>query len=81
MLLAQSTAPIAGARREEAGMPDEPRRDPGDRDLGAPVPPRGVLTSDIPEEWRAGRYVTLTVGGGVNMAETHPTDANPEARG
>lgn len=39
------------------------------------------LTSDVPEEWRAGRYVTLTVGGGVDLSETYPTEANPEARG
>jgi hypothetical protein len=62
-------------------MPDEPRRDPEEHASEAPPAHRGELTSDIPEEWRAGRYVTLTVGGGVDMAETHPTDANPEARG
>ena len=45
-----------------------------------PKPPV-AMTSDIPEEWRDGRFVTLTVGGDVDMRSTHPTEANPEARG
>lgn len=59
-------------------MRETPRIEPRD---GECPERRGMLTSDIPEEWRAGRFVTLTVGGGVDMRETHPTEANPEARG
>ncbi len=62
-------------------MPENSHRDPADSVPEARPAHRGLLTSDIPEEWRDGRYVTLTVGGKVDMAETHPTDANPEARG
>ena len=62
-------------------MADFPRRDPEVRASEAPSAPAPPLTSDIPEEWRDGRFVTVTVGGDVNLAETHPTEANPEARG
>lgn len=61
-------------------MRDAPRRESLERERDRPEQ-AGMLTSDIPEEWRAGRFVTLTVGGDVDMRETHPTEANPEARG
>ena len=62
-------------------MPDQPRREPEQSLPGGSPAPHPPMTSDIPEEWRDGRFVTLTVGGGVDMSETHPTEANPEARG
>jgi hypothetical protein len=62
-------------------MAQEPERDREELRPEVPHAPPGPMTGDIPEEWRAGRFVTLTVGGDVDMAETHPTAANPEARG
>ena len=62
-------------------MPESPKRDAGEREAPKAPPRPGMLTSDIPEEWRAGRFVTLTVGGDVDLSETHATEANPEARG
>lgn len=62
-------------------MPESPRREAEDRVPPQPEPRPGMLTSDIPEEWRAGRFVTLTVGSDVDLSETHATEANPEARG
>ncbi|MNX10446.1 hypothetical protein D3C86_401890 [compost metagenome] len=62
-------------------MGEVPRREPEIPETTPPQPRPAMLTSDIPEEWRAGRFVTLTVGSDVDLSETHPTEANPEARG
>lgn len=62
-------------------MADAPQRDSERQEAASPQPRPPMLTSDIPEEWRAGRFVTLTVGGDVDLSETHATEANPEARG
>lgn len=61
---------LRGSRREEGLHLPECR-------VKSPV----TMTSDVPEEWRDGRFVTLTVGSDVDMRSTHPTEANPEARG
>lgn len=62
-------------------MADQPKTEREAAEPKSPPPRHEPMTGDIPEEWRGGRYVTLTVGGGVDLAETHPTEANPEARG
>lgn len=62
-------------------MAEPTKREAEDQPPRQDARPPGMLTSDIPEEWRAGRFVTLTVGGDVDLSETHPTEANPEARG
>lgn len=62
-------------------MAEPTKRETGDQPSRPVARPPGMLTSDIPEEWRAGRFVTLTVGSDVDLSETHPTEANPEARG
>ncbi|GEM_PF-3515055 len=68
------------SEKSEAAEADRRPSHPDRLPVCAP-PPHVPMTSDIPAEWREGRYVTLTVGGDVDMSETHPTDANPEARG
>lgn len=72
---------MADQPRRESDALDRPQAEPEHPapERAEPQPP--MLTSDIPEEWRAGRFVTLTVGGDVDLAETHATEANPEARG
>lgn len=62
-------------------MANQPDRDVPQDPTRISTRPRQALTSDIPEELRGERFVTLTVGGNVDMAEMHPTEANPEARG
>lgn len=59
----------------------DPKREGGIHLPECKVAPPVISTSDIPEEWRDGRYVTLTVGGDVDLPSSHPTEANPEARG
>lgn len=62
-------------------MPEAPSREPEDRRPQGKASPPGMMTSDVPTDLRAERFVTLTVGGNIDDREAHPTDANPEARG